>query len=967
MGYFSSVIDAFTAPMIVSYPSGASAVTTDELTSLAEQEEEEGAVLLKNDDSALPLSKDVTKVNVFGWASSDWLGGGSGSGDVKETKVDLNQALKSYGIQTNDELAKMYESFAGQRKYSGTLYCYPWQSSRLYEPAIDDESCYTPDILANAKDFSDTAIVVLGRLYGESSDLTKQQYKVTKAGASDKDVDIDDTRTTLDISSEEESLLSYVGANYEHVVVIVNSGDSMALGRLDAIPGVDAVLSVGYTGEYAANAIPRLLWGDVCPSGKTNETWAYDLSTNPSYANSGLDGTGSYSNGKGLYPYDGTLINTVGTFPAYDRVSYVDYSEGIYVGYKWYETADAEGYWDDVSNEYGTGYDGVVQYPFGYGLSYTTFSWEVTSHSRKIAANGDISCTVKVTNTGSVAGKDVVELYYSPPYYSGGIEKSAVELGAFAKTDTLAPGESQEVTLSFPVYDMASYDCYDANHDGFSGYELESGDYVFTLRHDAHTVDSADGSTATISLAETIQYPDDPSTGEAVTNEFTGDSAADGVSVDGAEQGVRYLSRADFKDTFPKSSVESREMPDDVKALNLYTSADADAEIDPNATEVTTGASNGLQVEIQGKTTELGYQLGFDYEDPEWDPLLDQLTTKEMTTLYTTAFSESAVLPSVGKEESHEVDGPQQIGGFTDKGTGVGFPNACVLAQTWDQDLAHQLGLEMGSNALSLGYSGWYAPGINIKRSPLGGRNYEYYSEDTMLTAYMSGNVEKGSLDAGVFCYVKHLICDDTESGYFRDGVYVWETEQALRETYLEPFRIVVEEFGGTGIMTAYNRIGAVWAGGSKALLTNVLRGEWGFQGAVVTDFSDHPKYMNGDQALRAGGSLWMVVGGSLAFETSSNTYMGHLREATHQVLYMYLNARDTNAVFVDSAVGNARWARPDIRKGFNPIYTIASLIALAIIVWLVIEIRIVRRERRAAKALADDSPGEAEKKPDVG
>ena len=422
---------------------------------VAEQIAAEGAVLLKN-DGALPLASDVTKVNVFGWGSTQWLGSGSGSGRVVSTDTGLLDALEAAGIDYNSELTDMYKAFQPERPYAsnqvGTLNSWPEQSCRLYEPDINDTDYYTTTMLENAKAFSDTAIVVFNRFAGESNDCPQVQYKQT---TKDGDIIVDESRTYLDLSTEEEDLLTYVGENYENVIVLLNTGNVMAVGQVESIPGVDACLMVGLTGTNAATAIPKLLWGDINPSGRTADTWAYRFDTAASYANAGLNGVGVYSNADGLYPADGTTMGNLGesNYP-YTQVSYVDYAEGIYVGYKWYETADAEGYWDTVSNEYGNGYEGVVQYPFGYGLSYTDFDWEVTDASANVTSltkDGEVTVKVKVTNKGSVAGKDVVELYYTAPYITGEIEKSSVELGAFAKTEELQPGESQELTLTIPV------------------------------------------------------------------------------------------------------------------------------------------------------------------------------------------------------------------------------------------------------------------------------------------------------------------------------------------------------------------------------------------------------------------------------------------------------------------------------------------------------------------------------------
>lgn len=405
---FANTLDSyFTRRTIHTTPEQTKSIR-DASNALAAQIEGEGAVLLRNEAGTLPLSKDNNKVNVFGWASTQWLGGGSGSGQVIGVFVDFLAALEHSGISYNTELTDMYKRFQEKREHADTLNGAPDQTCILYEPSIKD---YSDELLTNAKSFSDTAIVVFGRFAGESNDCTQIQYKRNTKGG---DIVTDESRTYLDLSTEEEDLLKYVAENYENVIVLLNTGNVMALGQVETIEGVDACLMVGLTGTTAASAVPAILWGDVNPSGKTADTWAYDFASAAGYATAGANGVGAYSDGGSLYPI-GIGCGNLGYSYTYDQVSYVDYTEGIYVGYKWYETADAEGYWDSVSNEHGNGYEGVVQYPFGYGLSYTTFKQEIVNSPGSMEKDGEVSVTVKVTNTGSVAGKDVVELYYTAP------------------------------------------------------------------------------------------------------------------------------------------------------------------------------------------------------------------------------------------------------------------------------------------------------------------------------------------------------------------------------------------------------------------------------------------------------------------------------------------------------------------------------------------------------------------------
>ena len=900
---------------------------------LALEIQQEGTVLVQNLNDTLPLSEDVTQVNIFGWSATQWVVSGSGSGAITGEGQDLLTALEEYGISYNQSLIDMYTDFLAERPYytSGTLNTYSTQFSRLYEPSISDTDYYTDELLAEALAYSDTAIVVIGRVNGESNDAPKTQYKQT---TKDGDIIIDESRTYLDLSSEEEELLAYVGANYENVIVLINSTNEMALGAIETTSGVDACLIVGTTGEVGAEAIPQILWGEINPSGRVTDTYVYDLTTSSTYANSGEEGLGTYTNSDGLYPSDGSTTNeNTGDSSLYDGVSYIDYVEGIYVGYKWYETADAEGYWDEISNEYGDGYDGVVQYPFGYGLSYTSFDWEIMDYSVDFTADGEISVTVKVTNTGSVAGKDVVQLYSNPPYYEGEIEKSSRNLVAFAKTEELEPGESQEITLTCDVYDLASYDAYDDNGNGFVGYELDSGEYEFLVSCDAHT----QAASFTATLGEGLQFPEDPYSGSTVTNLFTGEDAVDGVSLDGGDSdaNIVWLTRADFEGTFPSEKAPDRSMTDNIIELNLYSEEDAQEWDAQDAEVITTGAENGLSItNSDGSISALGYELGADYYDEQWEDLLDQLTISEMLNLTLHGYVHTEAMASVGKLSTRDLDGPAQIGSFNAMVTGTGFSNPVVLAQTFNQELSYQYGLTVGAEASALGVDGWYAPGVNLHRSAFGGRNYEYYSEDSYLSGVMAAKTVEGSLDAGTYVYAKHFVVYDQDS--MRDGCYIWMTEQTLREIYLKPFQIMIQEGRCTGIMSAYNRIGAVWAGGSTALLTDLLREEWGFTGVVITDYSDHHQYMNGDQAIRAGGDLWMdgwLGSGTYLYDTDSNAFRQALRRAAKDVIYMYLNAEYEHLQYMEE--GGSELYDPErvVQNGTNAVFIGLGMFDAAIIV----------------------------------
>ena len=969
MALLGDTVDSFLGTDVVNVEPEERDATMEKGRELAERVEAEGIVLLRNENEALPLPSDVTQVNVFGWASTQWVASGSGSGQVTGETMGILTALEERGIAYNTQLTDMYRGFHGERAYrsAGALNSHDTEFCRLYEPSVRDRTCYSEDLLAAAEAYSDTAIVVIGRVSGESIDCPSAQHKVS---GRDGEVDVDATRGYLELSREEEDLLRYVGATYERVVVLVNSTNTMELGELETIPGIDAALIVGTTGEVGARAVVGALWGDVNPSGRTADTYAYAFETAASWANSGAMGEGLYTNGAGLYPADGTLNANVGVAETYDGVRFVDYAEGIYVGYRWYETADAEGFWDDVENEHGTGYDAVVQYPFGYGLSYTSFSWQVTARApgqgMRVDRETNVSITVRVTNTGEVAGRDVVQLYCTPPYEPGGIEKASTVLVAFAKTRLLQPGESQDVTLSFALDDVASYDCYDANGNDFAGYELERGEYVVELKRNAHELADCDYARTTYYLPSDVLCEKDLQTGATVANRFTGESAEDGVSIDGSDSaaGITYLTRADFAGTFPRQGSAARAMTDNVMALNLYGEDRVEADARRYESELATPLNQPLvssagdywQLTEDGELTQMGRELGLDYDDPRWELLLDYVSLADMERLVLHGYLATGDIDGIGKPRTKEVDGPAQVGSFNQLSYGVGYPGPTVLAQTWNADLAREYGAQVGLECAMIGVDGWYAPCANVHRTPVGGRNYEYYAEDPLLCGTMAAEVVAGARDAGTYAFLKHFAVNNQDS--YRDSLYTWLTEQTLREIYLAPFQRAVER-GTTGLMTSYNRIGATWAGGSRALLTSVLRGEWGFEGAVITDYADHQTYMNADEMLRAGGDLYMdgvFRNGAFAYgftqdellaaegtseEPRAVSYLTNLRRATKNVLYAWLNARATNLAYNEAAasVGEPGIERPVKTQGFNYVGTalaIADAVAgVGVIAWV--------------------------------
>ncbi len=870
---------------------------------LAAQVEAEGAVLLKN-NGALPLK--TNKVNVFGWAGCDSgfipQGTGSGTGSRNDLITFLG-GLKEVGLSYNEKLAEAYEKLGYVRvKKSGGNYVIEASGEAEYKDIYGvyeaPESFYTDELMSHAKSYSDTAIVVLGRLLGEGNDYSQKQYVATGADSSD--------RKQQSISELEEYMLQVVCSSFDKVIVVLNTSNPMELGFVQNNDKIDSVLFMGLPGTRGTVGIGRILTGEVNPSGKVSDTWAYDLASAPSYVNSAREGVSTY---KDIHPDESVGMRTN---------KYSDYAEDIYVGYKWYETADAEHYFDGVQNEYGKGYNGVVQYPFGFGKSYTTFEWTLTDCSHRdgeTLQKGDvIKLELAVKNTGKTAGKDVVQVYYTPPYYNGGIEKSEVNLLAFHKTALLEPGKIETVKLEIPVEDMKSYDCYDRNNNGFMGYELEEGEYTVSLRTDAHTLavtGNADGRNSyRFNVGRGgIRYEVDSVTGHKVENRFTtytntvsGAKSTvneplmkNGHSVDGGDEPVKitYLTRADFEGTFPKSRLKrdaGQKLIDDSYRVQIK-QKDIDIDVKPSF-----GVDAGLQIE---------HVFGLEYDDPLWDALVGQLTMEQMCKLIVQGGFGTIEIKSLNKAETKAGDGPS---GFNNQVTGQGnlkavnYPSSTVLASTWDWYTAYQVGMAIGEEGTALGLTGWYGPGANLHRSPTGGRNFEYYSEDARLSGVMCAYHVLGAKKNGVTAYVKHIAVNDVESG--RGAAYKWLTEQNLRENYLLPFEILVKKGGANAMMSSIDRVGAARASGSHAMLTQVLRDEWGFDGTVITDYYQCAKgaldinkgsaasdiMHDVDECVRAGNSMLLWTDSSLvAFDDrTSDTAKKAIFKSAKDILYTY-------------------------------------------------------------------------------
>lgn len=810
---------------------------------ITEEVESEAVILLKNKDAALPLGGNA-KVNVFGsTAGNNFSYGGTGSGAGDESKnVTFYQGLENAGIQANPELKDFYDKNAkSAQKTSTGMVGTDWN---LYELPQSD---YDQSLIDNAKSYSDTAVVVLTRKGGEGYDLPidMADYEGSEAG-----------RSYLQLTPNEEALLDMAEKNFSRVVVVLNSPNPMELGRMND-DAVGAVLWVGTPGATGCNAIAKVLTGEVNPSGKTVDTFAYDLTSAPSYYNAG---DFSYSNTEAgnAAIFAGTGDAAVDNLPNY----YVNYTEGIYVGYRYYETAAADGFID---------YDSTVQYPFGYGLSYTTFDQrldDVTDDGTTITA------TVTVTNTGSVAGKQVAEIYAAAPYTKGGIEKSSVALAGFGKTKLLEPGESQTLEISFDREDLASYDYTGVKAEG-GAYVLEAGDYGIQLQTDSHNVVAK----KTIHVDEDVIY-DDAHDGKRASDLVEAKNRFDAA---GSDADLTYVSRADWAGTMPTERTPvSTEASD--KILDDLNNKEP---LDNSETEdVTFGAKNGLK---------LSDMKGLDYDDPQWDKLLDQVTLDEMKILVGNAGWMTTGVKSVEKPALVECDGPNGVNNIIGQVNGTQLVGQSNLGYTWNTELAARVGELFAQEAKALNIAGLYAPAANTHRTAFGGRNYEYVSEDGLLTGKIVAAEAKAIQGQGVYCYLKHFAVNDQETHRADSGGLVtWLNEQSLREIYLRPFEICVKEAGNTGMMSSYNRIGATPVAESKELLTDVLRGEWGFKGAVITDCTMAAGTSDVNRSVRAGNDINLNYLQDTAMTAdTTDTAAGHqaLRRATKNVLYMVANS----------------------------------------------------------------------------
>ena len=776
--------------------------TNEEAAEVAEEIMEDGIVLLKN-ESLLPLN-ETKKLNIFGWESINPAYGGAGSGGINDLYdiVSLNQGLENAGFSINQELVDFYNNYGADNPEMSIQK----QSWTLPEPPVDT---YSDELIKSAKEYSDVAVVVLSRKAGEGhNDIPMDVRKAAYDNNSDEYDDFPEGEHYLQLSQTERDMVDMVCSNFDNVIVIYNGANQFELGFADEYPQIKSVVWCPGTGNVGFNALGKVFSGEVNPSGKTPDTFIYDMTTAPWWNNAEKT---EYTNLADM-AVEGMNAGTAQVYAP----AFTNYVEGIYVGYKYYETAAQEGAID---------YDKTVQYPFGYGLSYTEFEQKMGELEEK---DGQISVDVEVTNTGDVAGKDVVEVYYKPPYTNGGIEKSSANLIEFAKTDLLQPGESQTVTVTFSIEDMASYD-----ENNAKAYVLEKGDYVISINSDSHTV-----------LDQKTYTADKDVVYKGENKRASDDTAATNVFED-AKGDITYLSRADHFANYEEATAApaSAELGEPyVSEYHLNSNFDKTTYLNDEDVMPTTGADNGLT---------LADMRDADYDDPRWEKLLDQLTVDEMANMIAMAGYQTAAMDSVGKVATLDFDGPAAINNnFTGVGS-IGFPIEVVVASTWNKELAQAWGECMGKISQEMGAEGWYAPGMNTHRTAFGARNYEYFSEDGVLAGNMGAKAVEGARKYGVYSYIKHFALYEGNAKM----VSVWSNEQAIREIYLKPFEISVKQGGANAVMVSWSFLGDKWTGECSNLMNTVLRDEWGFRGMALTDFfrNNGHGFMNADAALANG------------------------------------------------------------------------------------------------------------------
>lgn len=871
---------------------------------LAEDIQRESVTMLQNSDGTLPLKSN--KVNVFGWASTNPVYGGTGSGSMSADNptTSLLDGISSAGLKTNKELSDFYTKYRADRP-KVEMFAQDWT---LPEPTADK---YTSKLMDDAKQFSDTAVVVIGRVGGEGADLPKDMRAkdITYHDNDKANPDFKEGQSFLELSKPESDMIAKVASSFNKVVLVYNGANTFNLNFVGQYPQIKSVLWCPPPGQAGFTALGEVLKGKVNPSGKTSDTFVRDLTKTPTYNNFG---SFTYTN---MDDHKASFTGFTGK-PETSTPTFVDYNEGIYVGYRFWETAAKEGL---------INYDQMVQYPFGYGLSYTTFSQKMGPIHH---ADGKISFDVTVTNTGAKAGRDTVQTYFEPPYVNGGIEKASANLVSFKKTKTLDPGKSQTITVNFKDEDMASYDA-----DRAKAYVLDQGDYGISIRSDSHRPIQSD----TVNIAQTVTY--DKSNPRSV------DKVAATNRFDDAKGTVTYLSRANHFANYQDAvaAPKSTELPEEAKA-HFYNNSNYDPKKFDNDSDKmpTTGAKNNVRL----------YQLrDKKYDDPMWDKLLDQLNVKDMDSLIAMSGYGTQAVKGIGKIELTDADGPAALNNNFTKVGSLGFPSSTSLACTWNPGLATRYGEMIGTMAHDMDVSGWYAPAFNIHRSAFSGRNFEYFSEDPEINAVMGSNEVAAARSKGVYAFMKHFAMNDQETNR-TNMLATWANEQTIREIYLKPFQAAVVKGGAQAAMSSFNYIGTTYVAAYAPLMQNVLRGEWGFRGMVLTDYFGVYGYQNADQLIRNGNDAMLATTEvTNHVKDKSATSVKAMRQASHNILY--------------TVVHGYKYANGD-PKVQTPAWQIALYVALVVLalIFLALEYLAFRRfkARRSAvdvgtlSDLADDA-----------
>ena len=893
--------------------------TVSKANELAKEVQSEAITMLKNDDSNLPLSNK--KVNVFGWGSTNPVYGGTGSGSMSDQydTVSLLDGMKEAGLETNADLSKLYTDYRADRPVVA-MWSQDWT---LPEVPADQ---YSDSLLSDAKSFSDEAVVVLTRVGGEGADLpTNMKAKTITYKNNSKDYDdFQDGEHFLQLSKTERDMIDLVTKNFDKVTLVYNGANAFQFDFLSNYPQIKSVLWCPPAGQTGFSALGDVLAGETNPSGKTSDTFVKDLTKTPVFNNT--DGAAAASSSSvgtdGAFVYDNVddLAATYTAFTGRENTvlpSFVNYVEGIYVGYKFYETAADEGL---------INYDDTVIYPFGYGLSYTSFEQKMGDVSHK---DGKVTFDVTVTNTGDTAGKDVVEVYYNPPYTDGGIEKASKNLVAFEKTGKLEPGASETVKIEFDDDDMASYDNKNAK-----AWVLEKGDYDISIQSDSHHVIDSEK----INVADTITY-------DSESNTHNDDQTVATNQFDYAAGDVTYLSRANHFANYVEATAAPTNfsMSDEVKAAFTNNGNYDPTKYDDDSDEMpTTGAKNGLR---------LADMYGKDYDDADWEKLLDQLTFDDMDNLIANGGYGTPAVSSVGKIQLTDADGPASLNNnFTGVGS-IGFPASTAFACTWNKDLAKQFGEMIGDMAHDMHVAGWCAPAMNIHRGAFSGRTFEYFSEDSLLSSVMASNEIAGAKEKGVYSFMKHFALNDQETNR-TNMVCTWADEQAIREIYLKPFEMSVKEGGAQAVMSSFNYIGYTYAGASNNLLNTVLRDEWGFKGFVLTDYFGGYGYQNGDQEIRNGNDSMLATTKITNHITDkSATSVKAMRTAAHNILYTTANGWQYEN-------GEPKVDTPVWRIAMYVVWGVTAVLAVGLEVLTIM--KYLKRRKAVAAPVPADAPTEA-------